>query len=508
MNQNFRSWIRGWLVVVLLPATIAAQSHFTRGDVSADGSIDITDSTVLLNYLYDDGEEPVCLDACDYNDDGTLSVLDVIMILQGAFNGGNPPAAPYPEFEADPTLDLLSCKPFELCTDVTVDTTWSNDLTYVLASTVFVASGATLTIEPGTTIFCELNGHLIVEPGGVLIADGAEDRPIVFTSGKDPGERKPGDWVGIWLLGNAANNFTGGVGNYFLFDHGGGSSPDNFESSGTLRFVRIEYAGQPLAPCCPPAALFLGSVGEGTVVDHLQISQCRRTALEIHGGLVSIRRVLLTEVGDNGLDASFGWQGTAQFFVVRHRLEAEGRGIELDNENVGFNAVPRTQPLMSNFVLLAIPSNDSGIVVRRGAAGSISGGVVEGYDNAGIDVDDVETTAHSQLCLQGLAFFDVGEVAELDDDEQNLVFTSVDLFASQCGAGNAPSGNFESPESLVASPFDETDPNFLVVDEIDLLPSFNPTLFFPGLEPVNYRGAIDPNGVDWTQTGWTSFATP
>ncbi len=64
-----------------------------------------------------------------------------------------------------------------------------------------------LTIEAGSVIKSDISqkGALIVERGSKLIADGTASNPIVFTSGKASGERAPGDWGGIILLGKAAN---------------------------------------------------------------------------------------------------------------------------------------------------------------------------------------------------------------------------------------------------------------------------------------------------------------
>ncbi len=52
------------------------------------------------------------------------------------------------------------------------------------------------------------------------MAIGTADKPIVFTSGKAPGTRGPGDWGGIVLLGSAPTNKTnpqieGGIGEQY-----------------------------------------------------------------------------------------------------------------------------------------------------------------------------------------------------------------------------------------------------------------------------------------------------
>ena len=80
--------------------------------------------------------------------------------------------------------------------------------TYTLKGWVYVAKGAELTIEPGTIIKGEKESQasLIVEPGGKLFAKGTASAPIVFTSAQPKGSRRPGDWGGLIICGNAVNN--------------------------------------------------------------------------------------------------------------------------------------------------------------------------------------------------------------------------------------------------------------------------------------------------------------
>ena len=80
--------------------------------------------------------------------------------------------------------------------------------TYNLYGWIYIMNGAKLTIEPGTVIKGDKNtkAALIVEPGGQLIAKGTKEEPIVFTSAQAKGQRRPGDWGGLILCGNAPVN--------------------------------------------------------------------------------------------------------------------------------------------------------------------------------------------------------------------------------------------------------------------------------------------------------------
>ena len=65
-------------------------------------------------------------------------------------------------------------------TEISEDTTWTNDTLYNLRYQVFVNAGATLTIEPGTHILARgQNAIIVVEKGGKIIANGRREVPIV-----------------------------------------------------------------------------------------------------------------------------------------------------------------------------------------------------------------------------------------------------------------------------------------------------------------------------------------
>ena len=90
---------------------------------------------------------------------------------------------------------------------------------------------AKLIIQPGTTIVSDIaeKGALCIERGAQLIAEGTATKPIVFTSGRTNGEKQPGDWGGIVILGRAKTNRTseptieGGIGR----PYGGTNDLDN-----------------------------------------------------------------------------------------------------------------------------------------------------------------------------------------------------------------------------------------------------------------------------------------
>ncbi len=89
--------------------------RFRRGDVNADGHLDLSDPIYTLMFLFVGGPEPMCLDAADAEDSGGLNVGDAIYLLSCFFARGEPPRPPFSGCGLDPTGDSLSCRRFTPC---------------------------------------------------------------------------------------------------------------------------------------------------------------------------------------------------------------------------------------------------------------------------------------------------------------------------------------------------------------------------------------------------------
>ena len=64
---------------------------FMRGDVNADGVINVSDVVYLINYLFISGPAPVPLEAGDVNCDDHVNVSDVVYLINYLFISGPPP---------------------------------------------------------------------------------------------------------------------------------------------------------------------------------------------------------------------------------------------------------------------------------------------------------------------------------------------------------------------------------------------------------------------------------
>jgi virginiamycin B lyase len=88
---------------------LGAQSAFRRGDINADGSIDISDPVALLLHLFAGNPAPPCLAAGDADASASLDTTDAVLLLRHLFTAGAPPAAPYPDCGLETSLPGLGC---------------------------------------------------------------------------------------------------------------------------------------------------------------------------------------------------------------------------------------------------------------------------------------------------------------------------------------------------------------------------------------------------------------
>lgn len=239
----------------------------------------------------------------------------------------------------------------------TASFTFTSNKQWLLQGFVYVESGATLTIEPGTVIKGDKNskGTLIIKRGAKINAVGTSNNPIVFTSNQPAGSRDYGDWGGVILCGRANNNQPGGEA---LIEggpdayYGGGTSPNDADSSGIMQYVRIEFPGIALQPNQEINGLTLGAVGSGTTIDHIQVSYSGDDSFEWFGGTVNAKYIVAHRGWDDDFDTDNGFRGKVQFALgMRDPNIADqsgSNGFESDNDASGSTTSPFTMPIFSN----------------------------------------------------------------------------------------------------------------------------------------------------------------
>jgi hypothetical protein len=287
--------------------------------------------------------------------------------------------------------------------NITETMTLTSDREWILKGYVYVTNESTLIIEAGTVIKSDISekGALCIERGSKIQAIGTSDKPIIFTSGKPIGERTPGDWGGIVILGKARTNrmnepiIEGGIGRLYGGD-------DDLDNSGIMKYVRIEYAGIASMPNSEINALTLAGVGSSTVIENIQTIYANDDAFEFFGGTVSPKYLYAYASADDDFDFDFGYTGTVSN-SISNRIPSfvdsgdAGNGIESDNDGVGSNAEPTTHPKLYDVVLLgpnsseSLPNHNFGMRFRRGSKFTVVNSVVWGWMKGGISLESTET---------------------------------------------------------------------------------------------------------------------
>jgi hypothetical protein len=321
------------------------------------------------------------------------------------------------------TVKVTAVPPKEIVTIKGVlsgNVTWTKSKIYKISGFVRVGGDTTsataagvatgiLTIEPGTVIIGERStkGTLIIQRGSKLIANGTAAEPIVFTSERGVGEREAGDWGGLVICGKAKNNLPGGSaqleGSYKGW-HGGSDDADN---SGSLKYVRVEYAGVPINPNQEINSFTFGSVGNGTTMEYLQASYGGDDAYEWFGGTVNAKYLVSYRTLDDDFDMDNGYRGNIQFAVaLRGGTSADqsgSNGFEVDNDGQGTANEPFTSPTLANVSLIGAKQSQetfistlfqNGMHLRRNNKIKVYNTFVTGFPN-GVYIDGATTSANA-----------------------------------------------------------------------------------------------------------------
>lgn len=303
---------------------------------------------------------------CDYNECCTIGFFTKTC-YRGAFAPA--PSAPWTEnwTEWDPQNKVYPAPTVTVNTNLASNTTWSTGQTVLLQGPIYVTGNSVLTIQEGVTIRVakNLGGALIVTRGSQLIANGTSTAPIVFTSAEAAGSRATGDWGGLILLGSATNNYTAGV-NYIEglpqtpnSEHGSGTTFNDNDNSGSLKYVRIEFGGYQYQPNQEINGLTMGSVGRGTTLEHIQCSYINDDAFEWFGGTVNAKWLISYRNVDDDFDTDNGFSGNIQFgLIVRDPSLADNpavstsEGFESDNNAGGTATTILTSAIFSNITMV------------------------------------------------------------------------------------------------------------------------------------------------------------
>ena len=297
--------------------------------------------------------------------------------------------------------------------DITSSTVWSGVIE--INGIVSVKNGATLTIMPGTFIKAKPNaigegsGILVITKTGKINATGTESQPIIFTSynlldGNEDTTATSGDFGGVVILGDAPTNVPttttveGLTGSDFYF--GGSNTAHN---GGTMKYVRIEFAGYDFVGANSGNevnALTLAGVGNGTTLDHIQVSFGQDDSFEFFGGTVNASNLISFAAEDDNFDFDNGYTGTITCALAladtnsSHTTSggvSDTNGIELDNNASGTSTSLLTHPVINNLTIVGPSTNvfstvpgvgpayENGIHIRRNGRLTLNDAVITGY---------------------------------------------------------------------------------------------------------------------------------
>lgn len=251
----------------------------------------------------------------------------------------------------------------------------------------------TVTIESGVTIFGDSgDDYLVVNRGSQLFANGTVANPVVMTSEDDltnsqvDPDNAIGEWGGLVILGRApindcnttaaaqsvgCENRIEGVEPVALF--GGATSDDN---SGTLRYIQVKHAGNPLASGDELNGISFGGVGDMTTVEYVQVHNNSDDGVEFFGGNVNVKYLVLTGNDDDSVDTDTGYQGNIQFAIITQRPSSGDNLFEASSTTgPGAPLAERSNYKISNFTAIGF-ERGNGLRLNEGTVGQYMNGVV------------------------------------------------------------------------------------------------------------------------------------
>ncbi len=273
----------------------------------------------------------------------------------------------------------------------TEDLTLDADTEYIVTGPLLMSDGTTLTVPAGTTVKAEpvgVNAYIAILQGAQIVANGTADNPIVFTSNAtNPGS---GDWGGLVICGRAPinstpdgseNTATTEVG---ALSYGGNIANDN---SGTLRYVRVEYAGGAIDGNAELNGVSIYAVGNLTTIDFVQVFEGSDDGFEFFGGTVNASHLVVVNSEDDSIDWTEGWTGDLTDVYVQHgashdkAFECDGYNVDFANEGGYFSA-----PNVTNVTVVGANDGGEAIRLRAGTQGIFTNVVVTDFAEA-FDLD-------------------------------------------------------------------------------------------------------------------------
>jgi hypothetical protein len=227
----------------------------------------------------------------------------------------------------------------------------------------------------------------------------------------------------------------------------------------------------------------------------VQVHQNLDDGVEFFGGTVNVSHLVLTAIGDDSLDWSFGWTGKAQYVAIKQDVAGGDNAFEADNNEDNPAWTPLTSPTVSNVTIVGADGTN-GVRLRNGTAGTIKNLVVTGGDSYSncLRVNGDESIANA-------------DAGELSVTHSAVACSSSSAFGSDTIGTDTTQAWFEGQDgnsvlaNTAALGFDST--GYVPAGDSVLLGSgFDASTLDEFFDSTDYKGAFDGQS-DWT-LGWVT----
>lgn len=553
------------LAAALAIGSYAPTAHAsTCGDLNNSGGRSVADVVLLFRAVL---ENPDPANLCggagasqcgDVNADGSISVADVVILFSSVL--GNETLFPL----CTGTGTDVSCPggTATITGSINSNQRWLTGCKYILDGQVFVQPNVVLTIQPGVTVVGKSSpanppSFLAFLRDSKINAQGTQAQPIIMTSDQPVGSRLPGDWGGLILNGRAPVNCPGGecLAEGFAASVPFGGTESN-DSSGIMRFLRVEYAGFILSADNELNSVTHNGVGRGTTEDHMEVISGADDGFEWFGGTEITRFMVSLASSDDNFDIQLGTSGGVQYGYAQQygpNFQNTGnQGFEEDNNEDGLDLLPRTNAKYCNMTLIgakgqpqAAGQESFGALERRGVSGRKAKTIILNFKSGGVTMRDNATalvacgagpTLTGNLNWQDSLFFGNGPTgAEQAVNNSSTVASNCDaldlyrLWATQanpirpstglcsggtrngracfvdgdCTGGGTCTGVPAAPDPGISVAFPNSDPRPTNAGAV-ASNGFDCTTLDSTFENVNYIGAFQPGGTNWLTPPWFS----
>jgi len=382
-----------------------------------------------------------------------------------------------------------------------------------------VGTFGNLTVEAGVRVFGSAGlDYIVVNRGSQIFAVGTPTSPVVFTSRQSvegtTGVDSIGQWGGLVMLGRAnITNCPGATGadQAGLYgqpgchatvegtnaEYGGNQNADN---SGTLRYVRVQHSGFQILPNQELNGITLAGVGSGTTIDHVQVHNSSDDGVEMFGGTVNIKYLVLTGNDDDNIDTDQGYNGAIQFVILVQRANGGNRTIESSMASLAATIPPqdfparRTNPVVANFTFVGSSASTAadGLTINTGSRFRLYNGVAT-TAHATAPCLDIDNTADSTATFRSVFMScPVSFAPDVDTIEESVTFGA--------GTNNNTAGGTSTLTNTFVNGANETavtPVTYAALADAELPPAHKAFL-----TTVTYIGAVKDAADTWWQ-GWT-----